>query len=211
MPYDISSKHSELARAIFAVIGTSPLGLDEAIRATVAMEVDRPEWSFLKGEQRWISRPMSQAAVVGNFSALGIFNRDSGSIVVVTGFQNTSPLGAGAINFAHQQLPDPTLEALVNSDVPVSGLTDVRWMRGTGIEANAAAREVTLDAVGFALTPYGRVEAGPTNQPYPPRGFEPLAILAPNQVVLAVATIANQAMSGVFFGYVKPLAQRNRA
>jgi len=208
--YDISSKHSELARAIFAVIGTSPLGLDESIRATVAMEVDRPEWSFLKAEQRWISRPLSQAAVAGNFGALGIVNRESQSVVVVEGFQNTSVIGAGAANFGHQQLPDPVLEALINTEVPVVGLVDVRFMRGPGIEANTAARELTLDAVGFALTPFGFVPAGPSAEAYP-AGRGPIAILAPNQLLLVAFSVINTAVSGVFFGYTKPLAQRNKA
>lgn len=208
---EISSSESEVLRAVAAVIKTDPFGIEEAIRGVLALQVDRPEWAFLRHEQLFITTNLSQAATgAGNFSAIALVNRVSNSLVVVRGFHVTG----AAVLFKHSDLPNAAFEAALNSEAPAFPL-DLRYIRPGVAEASVAARIVALDTVAgaFAATPFGvSFGAGPAfADAFPPAGLGPLAILPPQSLVLAEATLANTAVSGFFYGYVKPLTRGVRA
>jgi len=209
--YDISSRHSELARAIFALVGSEAFGLEEGLRAVVALEVDRPEWAVLKAESHWLTINNSQAAVVGARSSVGIINREnSGVLVIVQGLVNT---GANSAQIKKGVLPDAVFEAQINVEAPISEHMDTRLWRSPGNAGANAARTFTADAIGsLAGVPHGGWDATSAGQSAR-TGVPPcLAVLKPGSwVALENAQADNLAQSAFFWGYSKPLAQRDRA
>jgi len=207
--------HSEELRAIAGVVATDPFGIEDGIRGVLSLQEDRPEWSFLRQERKWQTLNQAQAAVVGNFSGLAIVNRESRSLVVVTGFQSTSGAATDK-TFRIGLLPDPNFEVGVNSEIPITGMIDTRYIRGLAVFGNAAARHALVDysaAEVTALNPvlYGNLPSGIMPAPYPPKEFGPLAILRPNSYFIVLNAIVNLGISGIIFGYEKPLYQGVRA
>lgn len=200
---------SDVTRAIFGAVETSPYNVADDIVAAISLQSERPEWRFLQNEFDFITRNMAQAAVPANFSGVGIVNRSSGTLVVITGFQN--PQGAAqSVIFRRGRLPDAVFEAAVNTEVPAIPL-DLR-VPGTP-DASLAAREFTSDSVaGVGSTPFGIAAPGQTYPPVPYGSRNPvLAVLPPNSYLVAESTIVNTVASGLFFGYTRPLFSGNRA
>jgi len=204
---ETSARYSELVRAIFSVVGNTPLELEELIRASVALEVDRPEWAFLKDERLFVTRPLSTAALAGEFSSVGLINgaaptRRSGVITVVLGFQSTLAAAAPACLFRKGMTPNAAFEADILTEVPVSGFTDTRYFTPTQ-EPNGGTREITVQQVAPAGTPFGNLHIV-NNQAATPYG-PALAILRPGGWIVAEQVTIATAMSGVFWGYEKTL------
>jgi len=205
MPRDISvGWWGELARAIFGHTPTAPLELEDYIRAVAILEGERAEYGILRGERRWMTTNISQAAIAARFGFLAIRNPvNSGVLVVVEDFVNTG----SSVLFKRRKLPDATFEAAITSEVVVVTLLDTADYTDVA-EPNSAAKLITGIPAAGALppTPSGiHSIAAAGHIPAAPLTGWPLAILRPGSYLAAEGAVVNTALSGYFLGRERPL------
>jgi len=163
------------------------------------LELDRPEWRFLKREKLWSSGALLVAGAVGNFSRAQIINPSgSGYLVVVTlakvfglaGGTTVTLATDGAIIVAGQ-----ATNTALDMRVP---LTSGGTARGT-ISRNAIANNLPGQS-GIVIDRFV-VPAGAAND-----GFATLLpiIMPPNTTVELTVLVANTAGNFVFGGYERP-------
>lgn len=205
---------NEVARAIFGFQEHDQLQLEDAIRPVAVLELDRPEWGFLKTEQHWGSRNISQGAVALEQSYVGILNpTGSGGLVIV---EYHLAEGGGAIGATlHVGLRDATFDATNTTNVPVNGMRDSRFIRAPGVAGVSIAHEITgsMSAAEFAaISPpsvgHLRFVAGDLVR-QTPRGW--FVVLAPGAYLLSMNDAVNTGHSGHFTGRARPLNKGNRA
>jgi hypothetical protein len=196
---------SDLARAIFQPDGgPGSFEIEESIRAIAVLEGERPEWSRLKGERRWHSGNVGQAAGgAGNFAFLAIENPiDSGMIIVVEGLVSTG----AAVQFSRRRLPDAAYTAAKATDAPVIGSLDLYDYPAVG-DPVSAAHQVTGLTIASVLpgTPNGfrLAGTGAGDQVFLDIGW-PLAILRPGSYVAAQVAVTNTAPGGWWWGRERP-------
>jgi hypothetical protein len=217
MPRDISQQGwNAVARAILGFQEKSPLELEDYLRAVVALEVDRPEWSFLRQEKLWASRNMSQAAVAAEFSYIGISNPlDSGSLVVVEFHFSDAPAATLATQLFNG-IRGAAFNATVLTEVPVNGMRDARFHRSEASQGVDAARELTGSMSAAELAAISPAAIGLLR--HPGAGIEVrttpvqwVVILQPGTYVIGEGSVVNTAQSGWFSGRTRPLQQGTRA
>src|SRR5207249_5630092 len=82
---------AELANRLFGMEST-----DAPLPAGFILELDRPEWRFLKRELLWSTGPLSAAANVAGVGRLQIQNPSTSQrLVVITSFVAIAPAAAG--------------------------------------------------------------------------------------------------------------------
>lgn len=94
MPYPLqTSRYERLFRKLLEMQGPVPLELIEQVMGIWALEVDRPEWFYLRGEIL-ASANASVTSAAGTVAEFGIFNpAASGKLAVVNAVQTGSTLG----------------------------------------------------------------------------------------------------------------------
>lgn len=205
-----------VARAIYGFQEQQPLELEDTLRAVTVLEADRPEWAFLRGEQRWGSRNISQAAVAAEFSYVGIANPLGSGALVIIEFHFSDAPGATLATQLSTGIRGPLFDATVLTEVPVNGMRDARFHRSEATQGVSPARELTgsMSAAELAAISPAPVfllrhpGAGIENRNTPPQ-FD--VTLHPGSYLIAMGSVLLTAQSGTFLGRNRPLHSGTRA
>lgn len=156
------------------------------IMPVVGLEMDRPEWSALKGEF-WFSVALSAAAVVGNFSFAYLQNTLAANLlIVVREMRLTSTSGSvfvrfgapqGVVNFTGSQ-------QLRTRDARLPNLSPIQFDIG---DCNLTASGNTLDTL---------VASEIVQHPL---------IVGPGDTLTLVSSAVNQLVSVKLYGYYRNL------
>ncbi len=161
------------------------------------LELDRPEWSFLKDEVRWQSTPNTPAAVAAQFSFVQAFNPGgSGRIVAVTGVVANKPTGTSANIALTTTIRGASFSGAVATDtrwnspiIPTGGLSarDSVSMSSGASAAFGNDLVIAIAAVGTNIAPFNTV-----NFPI---------VLAPGTGLIVANNTLNETITLSFFGY----------
>jgi len=193
-----SHRWAELVNRLFGMESA-----DAPLPPGFILELERPEWAFLKREWWWTTGPISVAANAGNVSRLQVKNpATSGRLVIVVGFYSWNGAlssylvtrdGSGVISGVVPNLALDTRVPVVASsrkvgsqnaiDNSLPGVSGEQLYRKTG----AAGGDVSFNLTG----------AGP--------GPERHIILVPGTVCEIVCATVNTALNAWAVGYERPL------
>jgi len=158
------------------------------------LELDRPEWAFLKREMLWTTGPLFIAAAAGNFSRAQVFNPSQGArIVVVTLAKLVGALGAGQVDVSvNGALIVAGVVQNTSRDlrVPLNNAGTARPVASTNAVANnlPATSGIIMDRFSVAVGGDGVANAGPW-------------ILKPGDTIELTQRTANLAAVFLFAGY----------
>ena len=166
------------------------------------LELDRPEWGFLKREWWWTTGPQTAAASVGNVSRLQVKNpANSGRLVVIIGFYSWNGAastyvitrdGAGIVSGVTANLALDTRVPLVAASRKVGSQNAIdNSLPAVSGELLYRKTGVVGGDVSFNLT-----GAGP--------GPERHIILIPNTVAEIVCATVNTVLNAWAVGYERP-------
>jgi len=202
---------NDVARAIFGFQEQTPLDLEDALRATVPLEVDRPEWGSLKREFRFCTTNLSQGGFGGEFGYIALINpRESGVLAVVELVVNTTSFQGALLKLgALEAITDAEFTPLV---VVTAGL-DSREHKDATMPNSALRTAVGTIAGALARTPHYFLGLGAANQPafssYTDPGYR--AILAPGSWLALEGAVVATAITGFFRYRERPLHKGTRA
>jgi hypothetical protein len=192
-------RYAELVNRLFAIEGDAA-----PLPPGFILELERPEWAFLKRELFWSTGQIIVAANVGNVSRLQIHNpplakpSDPGRIVVVEGFVVTAPVTAG-IYFVTRDgalAGTPTTNLATDTRVPVGSVSrkvsSLNRIDNTLPSFSGDVIAIRQAVIGADVIFNFRV------------GPERPIVLAPNTVCEVVDSTTNQGIRAVAVGYERP-------
>jgi len=192
----IASRFAELARRMMGEdLELSTVAPEIALEMT--LESDRPEWSFLKGEQLWQTIPVQVAAVAAQNGFVQLFNASKDRICIVTGCSFRKVTG-GTITLA---LTSTIRGASFSGAQP----RDTRWNSPIVPTLALTARDQLSCSQGTSIG-FGTdsqisqddVVTANVSQAY--RNF-PILVLAPGTGCLVSSSTVNEVFAAWFFGY----------
>ncbi len=182
---------AELANRLFGMEST-----DAPLPAGFILELDRPEWRFLKRELLWSTGPLSVAANVAGVGRLQIQNPSTSQrLVVITSFVAIAPAAAGTY--------DITVDGAIIGSTAANSALDARVPLVGGTTRQVASRNAIANNLP---TPSGtrvdRITA--------PAGVDavsrvPPIVLIPNSLAEISAITVNIAQTFLAFGYERPV------
>lgn len=209
--FDINAgRWADAARQIFGLQGPAQQ-LDGTIRASVALASDRPEFAFNRGEILWSEPVLTQAAVAVQRQSVGIANRLSRTLIVVTGLRNTS--GTVPLILKVGRLPSTIFELGITSDQAGVGILDQRWNKEfpeVGTAPAHAVRRISRSNAAPVTGVFLDQNVGVGELRVPSRSNIPIAILPPQSYLMAEAAADNLTVTCAFFGYSVPLITGER-
>ena len=184
---------NDIARALFGFMEHDPLLLEDAIRAAVVLQTDRPEWGFVGQELLCGQEVALVTPGVGNFGAAVLRNPiGSNVLAVVTHFEVTHNL-AGTLRarvFPRRAQPIPgTFTGMQPGSVRDTRWEDTKQRQGT-CDAGGLIHTVEL---GFAI---GTIADNGLNDSGTERQW-PVA-LGPGSLLLVWASATNIQIRGSF-------------
>src|SRR5213594_721998 len=188
---------AELANRLFGMESA-----DAPLPPGFILELDRPEWKWLKRERLWTTGALAVAASVGNVSRIQVINpANSGFVVVVTGARLVNIAVAGT----RAQL---TLDgARIGAGLVNNLALDTRAPLQAGIRKVFSQNAIDNSLPNSSGTSIDEKSAGTANSDIT---FDELTsvlpvILVPNTNLDLVLVLVNTAIRGVIWGYERPV------
>lgn len=200
MPYDINSRHNQIARSIFGLVGASnPLDLEDLIHAVVVLEGERADRSFAAGERYWAGHHVIAAGGAGVRTEILIRNPPgSGILSTVIGVFMDAGGFIGWVDVVNDALP-PNFGAALNLIHPV----DHRFFGPGGSGSVKMTTTVHTKNVGIATGIFELGLIGSANKAWTVNR-DVIAIMEPGAAIALQASVDNQGISAAWFGREVP-------
>lgn len=181
------------ASAIIALTGD-----EEIVPPGIILELDRPEWRYLKRELLWTTGFLTAAAAPGNNGKLKIFP-GAGQVMVVLGARIFAKATAGVARLTMDSAIAGGAIApnrAMDSRVPLNASIGELSVSSTNRSDNAAQLQgIVLDRWSVGL---GADADCPLLQRVP-------AVITPGHNLCLINETLNEVVQGIFYGYDRPV------
>jgi len=186
-----SRRYAELVNRLFQMeAGDAPLP------PGFILELDRPEWSFLKRELWWTTGPQFIAAAVGNFSRLQIKNPTKDAIVVITNVVAIQQAAVANIDVSYDA-------AVIGAGVTANLALDTRVPLNSALTTRPVRSQNAIDN-SLPATSGSIVDRFIVNLNTATRWNLPFLIIAPGGRVDVTQRLANTTAQLEAVGYERP-------
>jgi hypothetical protein len=193
-----------ILRALLAPDTNDLLGLSNELGASIVLEVDRPEWQFFKNQRFYSTGGRSQAAVVGQFSYVGIRVPKIDLVTVAFMVKNVSAVVANLILGDLGSLSVIPGEIIATPAVaPMDSEHITQIAGGTSLgSATVSSNGASVAGVGSGVYTFHDSLAAGERVSHEQHGY--VAILRPGGFLALETQAFNLAVAGTIWFYERP-------